>query len=256
MGFSLQNILCFCCRNKDEIDDPYNESSHLIPQTVEPPVIYSNVVLVDHKKLQERLGHIVRAKEGKMVNVASHIPFNLHNQVIPQEHHSISRSASGSVDAFDGQHRHPRALYPDFYSNQDTNRHQQHNPQAISSYPFGDPPRSRSPSPSSGLPAGPSTGTRSWAQISEQPKATPILNVRLVGYTDTMSRGRTRARGLAPSGLSSPPHGESQAEDDESATTPVVTSPGESTPNQHTALARTYNFKLTDTKPITVSWGD
>ncbi|KAJ7446657.1 hypothetical protein B0H11DRAFT_376443 [Mycena galericulata] len=40
------------------------------------------VIAEHHKEIQERLITIVRAKERKMVNIDSQIPFNLHNRLI------------------------------------------------------------------------------------------------------------------------------------------------------------------------------
>ncbi|KAF8871946.1 hypothetical protein CPB84DRAFT_1899639 [Gymnopilus junonius] len=135
MAFALFTQIFCCCRHpKVEVDDSYNEESHLIPQTDEPPIIYGpDTVRIDHGKLQERLGHIVRAKEGKMVNVASHIPFNLHNQVIPPEPHSISRSASGSMDTREERQYNP---YYEYHSNRDSEQQPRHK-FTTSGYPYG-----------------------------------------------------------------------------------------------------------------------
>ena len=113
----------------------------------------------------------------KMVNVASHIPFNLHNAVLPpaRSYGSVSRSTSGSLEQHPRDHNHQTDYskygighQPTFY---------------VSS--FND--RSRSASPSSGP-----SHTKCLSRTSA-----PILNVRLVGgYTDSMtkSRGRTLSR--------------------------------------------------------------
>ncbi|KAJ7311574.1 hypothetical protein DFH08DRAFT_453960 [Mycena albidolilacea] len=85
----------FCCCNRAARDeDSVDETSHLIPSNLDstPP----RVVFTDHQKIQERLVTIVRAKERKMVNVNSQIPFNLHNRVITP-HPSLSRSVSLST---------------------------------------------------------------------------------------------------------------------------------------------------------------
>lgn len=50
--------------------------------------------MVDHQKLKERLGTVVRSKEGKMVNVNAAFPFNLHNQSLGDP---PSRSVSGGT---------------------------------------------------------------------------------------------------------------------------------------------------------------
>jgi len=59
--------------------------------------------VIDHQRMKERLGNIVRSKEDKMVNVNAQIPFNLHNQNLGQRlDPSSSRSArsrSGGANA-------------------------------------------------------------------------------------------------------------------------------------------------------------
>ena len=125
-----------------------------------------------------------------MVNVASRIPFNIHNRVIPYEKsQSVSRSASRSFDD----------NYPQPYSN--FHDHQRNRPSYHANYLNNYPHTSRSSS-FLGPEAGPSSGTQSLTL--EQPRPAPILNVRLVGYTDTNTRGRTRERGPHPTGLLSP----------------------------------------------------
>ena len=145
-----------------------------------------------------------------MVNVGSRIPFNIHNRVIPQEKsQSVSRSASRSFDDNDPQ------PYPNFHD------HQRNRPSYHANYLNNYPHTSRSSS-SLGPEAGPSSGTQSLTL--EQPRPAPILNVRLVGYTDTNPRGRTRERGPHPTGLPSPGIGSPGTLDG----TPL--SQGESTP--------------------------
>ncbi|KAF9034107.1 hypothetical protein BJ165DRAFT_1534302 [Panaeolus papilionaceus] len=196
MASFLESILC-CCGVRKQRHDRYDETSHLIPHDQEPET--TGEVYVDHQKLQERFGHIVRAKEGKMVNVASHIPFNLHNQVIPAEssRNSGSRSTSASHDP-DSYHPHHRPhtnqrnynsfnYAPDSpYSADGSSSHQQLlDPDRADMYHQG---KRRSPSPST--------------TTTEQPRPTPILNIRLVGYQGKKTRGRARERGTAPSTLS------------------------------------------------------
>lgn len=113
-----------------------------------------------------------------MVNVASQIPFNLHNTVLPpsRSYGSVSRSTSGSLD----QHPHNHNYQID-YSKHDTGHQQDFYDSA-----FND--RSRSASPSSDPIVGTSSHTKCLSQTS-----TPILNVRLVGYTDDMTKPRGRA---------------------------------------------------------------
>ncbi|TRM55122.1 hypothetical protein BD626DRAFT_579532 [Schizophyllum amplum] len=78
-----------CClgkRPRNELDDVIpNEESRLIPSIVDEPSGSSlpNVSSMDQQKVRDKLGIIVRAKEGRMVNVHAAIPFNLHNQARP-----------------------------------------------------------------------------------------------------------------------------------------------------------------------------
>lgn len=195
-----------------------------------------------------------------MVNVASRIPFNLHNQVIPKEE-SGSRSASRSIDdQYDS--RYYNNTYSDYhYSNYDYR-------QRVNIFARGNGSRSASPSPR----AGPSNGDQQEEDVTEQPKPTPILNIRLVGYDDTQFRGRTRARGPVPSGLPSFLQPKPQVDD---AATPVantfpnieVTTPTQQQPvcpaflfvvaEKRSLIYHIYKipvFKLQDSPPMTISW--
>ena len=107
-----------------------------------------------------------------MVNVTSHLPFNLHNRVLPDD----SRSGSRSVD-----------VYPSQGYDEDSNVRLR--PQRWSSQE-----RYRSKSPSS--PAGVYDIQRTYSRppspdsdYRETIRREPILNVRLVGYVPP-SRGR------------------------------------------------------------------
>ncbi|CAA7269819.1 unnamed protein product [Cyclocybe aegerita] len=252
---ALRNIFCCCSGGKGEESPLYDERSHLIPESNDPPaLVYSSVVLIDRKKIEERLGHIVRAKEGKMVNVASQIPFNLHNQVIPEQPQH-SRSASGSVEPQEDDPYAPSTI-SDFYANRDSARYRRRGPFGTSNYGYHE-PTTRSSSVAGDDEAGPSPRSRAPSIIIEQPKPTPILNVRLVGYTDTRARGRARERGSAPSGLPGPhppvateaTEGSSGAE---GAASPTEENP--STPKPRVTIPT--DFKLPDAGAIIMSWGD
>ena len=116
-----------------------------------------------------------------MVNVASQIPFNLHNAVLTpaRSYGSVSWSTSGSLDHHTPDHN----CHVD-YSKHDIDHHQN-----FYAFAFND--RSRSASPSSDPIVGSSSHTKCLSRTY-----TPILNVRLVGYTDDMTkpRGRTLSR--------------------------------------------------------------
>ncbi|KAJ7889873.1 hypothetical protein B0H14DRAFT_2691143 [Mycena olivaceomarginata] len=78
--------LFFCCLRPPVEDDPTvipTETTHLIsPGTGLSSPGVPETSAVDHQKYQDRMGTIVRSKEGKMVNVSARAPF-------------ILRSASG-----------------------------------------------------------------------------------------------------------------------------------------------------------------
>ncbi|KAL1744759.1 hypothetical protein HDZ31DRAFT_74050 [Schizophyllum fasciatum] len=99
-----------CClgkRARDAQDDVIpNEESRLIPPVTDEPAGSSlpNVSSADQQRIRDKLGVIVRAKEGRMVNVHAAIPFNLHNQARPSDP-SASRSASGSARRFPAAQR-------------------------------------------------------------------------------------------------------------------------------------------------------
>lgn len=69
-----------------EVDE---RSQLLIPEEPPQPPVYT----ANHERLRERLGTIVRSKEGKMINIGTPLPFNLHNKAL---HARIDPSGSGS----------------------------------------------------------------------------------------------------------------------------------------------------------------
>ncbi|KIM76128.1 hypothetical protein PILCRDRAFT_655315 [Piloderma croceum F 1598] len=91
-----------CIRTRSSPVVPH-ERTPLIRDTEQAPTLPLPRV-VDHQKMKERLGHIVRSKEGKMVNVNAQIPFNLHNQNLGGRlGPSSSRSHSGGANANSNQ---------------------------------------------------------------------------------------------------------------------------------------------------------
>ncbi|KAF9476785.1 hypothetical protein BDN70DRAFT_881975 [Pholiota conissans] len=236
MAFGFWQSL-ICCYRPIQVEERLDETTHLIPHIIEPPVTHPNDRLYDHQQIQARLGDIVRAKEGKMVNVASHIPFNLHNRVIPVEKSmspSVSRSPSQSAD-YDEPY-HPSHTYFDVYSNRNSARKRKRHPF------IGH--RDLSPNGSWTV-AGPSNIARSRSPITIEPRPTPILNVRLVGYTDVTTRGRTTERGS----LQSPTK--------DSKSPPMSST--ESAEGDNDASKRrssTADFQVYDIGPIIISWGD
>ncbi|TDL25954.1 hypothetical protein BD410DRAFT_825885 [Rickenella mellea] len=92
---SMLSQVFFCClrsRTHDKLHP--DETTPLIRPTDEvSPYPGHEDVIVDYQKTKERLGVIVRSKEGKMVNVLSAVPFNLRNEPIhAQGEASSSRS--------------------------------------------------------------------------------------------------------------------------------------------------------------------
>jgi len=168
-----------------------------------------------------------------MVNVASQIPFNLHNTVLPpsRSYGSISRSTSGSLD----QHPHHHNYQIDFSKHDTGRRH------IFYDSAFND--RSRSSSPSSDLIVGTSSHTKCPTRTS-----TPILNVRLVGYADNMTnpRGRTLSRSTDMRNVT---HGTTQIESEEVATTAANAETSE-------GLTAATTFKLRDVGSITLNWNE
>ncbi|GLB34386.1 hypothetical protein LshimejAT787_0112700 [Lyophyllum shimeji] len=136
------------------------------------PTMYSNRALIDQQRLQQKLGTIVRAKERKMVNVGSQIPFNLHNQVLPPEvNHTQSRPASGTPEYFTDTDEYAPGMYY---------QHPYRSPHARFT-------TSPSPEPYDYL----SHPSRPRSPDGDSNSKT-ILNVRLVGFVDR--RGRTMRR--------------------------------------------------------------
>ena len=152
-----------------------------------------------------------------MVNVASQLPFNLHNQVIQKtEYHSRSRSVSESRDRY--YDRRDRSCYPALYSNHDMDHFRN---QSKYTHGLG---RLRPASPHLGfLEGGLSTRTRSPSPIAaEQPTPARLLNIRLIGYTDANVRGRARERGSYPTGL---PETKNSSSDRVQGISPVIDQP-------------------------------
>jgi len=61
-----------CCLRQRHLQehDPIDETTRLLPPTIDPPVtIYTEVEPPDQQYVKERMGHIVRAKQSKMVNI-------------------------------------------------------------------------------------------------------------------------------------------------------------------------------------------
>ncbi|KAF8076971.1 hypothetical protein FPV67DRAFT_1473408 [Lyophyllum atratum] len=224
MAYAFLSSLFCCCRQKegenDIPDQRDDENSRLIPDSLGPSM-YSNTALIDQQRLQQKLGTIVRAKERKMVNVGSQIPFNLHNQLLPPEvNHTQSRSVSGALGYFDGTDEYgPGVYYPQ--------------PYPPDPYPrFTD-----SPGPYDHL----SHSSRSRS-LDDHSHSKTILNVRLVGFVDR--RGRTMRRKQPDVDF-----------DLASENTPTVATFTQVPPDPET-LTAAHKVKLQESGAISLSWGD
>ncbi len=106
-----------------------------------------------------------------MVNVTSHLPFNLHNRALPDDSLANSRSGSRSVDLHHAQGYEDGRLRPRRLSSQERSR-----PPSVYDRQR---PYSRPPSPES--------------VCRDTIRREPILNLKLVGYVPP-SRGRRMSK--------------------------------------------------------------
>jgi len=187
---------------------------------------------------------IVRTKAGKMVNVASVTPFNLRNQVFPSEpSYGSPQSISGSLD------RHPRDH--DYQDYSDSN-HGIVRQERFYTSTFYDRQcdRSGSSSRSSGPIPGPSY-PKYHSRTLDHPVPTPILNVRLVRCTDTMTKVRGRTRNRLSTDKSNPTNGATRVEDEEA----VVTTGNPETSCEGLIAAGTFQ-PLDVGGSVTINWND
>ncbi|KAJ6531624.1 hypothetical protein DFH09DRAFT_1182956 [Mycena vulgaris] len=176
---SFLTLFCCCGRHTARSEeDVVDETSRLIPSNLDstPTVVFTN-----HQRIQERLVTIVRAKERKMVNVYSQIPFNLHNRAITPNP-SISRSVSLST----GHHDHTAVVASTFDAREPLTVQLRSPPSPLGSGRNASHSKSRSISLSRNL-------------IDEEPPS-PILNVRLVNTAQSnvpQRVGRPRHRAFS-----------------------------------------------------------
>jgi len=181
---NLRAIFC-CCARDAELQDITDETTFLIQPVFERrPSITDSVI--EYRKRHERLNMIVRATEGKMVNIGSKVPFNLHNRVLPPERsETLSRSASGSLDLteYSDLVEYTAATYKRHHRERRRAEMAKHASPHLPSYDHdGYHSRPRSVSPVVGI----------------QPRYPPILNTRLVGFKGETNRGRPRGRAGYP----------------------------------------------------------
>ncbi|KAJ6490688.1 hypothetical protein C8R47DRAFT_1123264 [Mycena vitilis] len=228
---SFLSLFCCCVHHHVREEGTVDETSHLIPSNLEntPPT----VVFTDYQRIQERLVTIVRAKERKMVNVNSQIPFNLHNRVITPNP-SLSRSVSLST----GNHDHPNVVPTTYDAREPLTVQLRSPPSPIDSERNASQSKSRSISLTRNL--------------DEDPPH-PILNVRLVNTIQTnlpqrVGRPRHRAYG-SPASTASPTVGEPRSLDEPNPQSPSGSNPTSAS----TAVPRPPIEPLDE---ICLSWGD
>lgn len=229
---SFLRLLC-CCYSRKPESSISDERARLLQFQI--PTTPSQPVHVEESSYRERMGTIVRTMEGKMVNVSSRLPFNLHNRVIHDSIGSRSRSQSLGYNSFD-----------DYNPNEDDDSyrkllHQQHSSHKQiyeQRYPvYYQNSQSRSPS------VRPSTTVTEHE--ADRPAA--ILSLRLVGATQA-ERGRTRERTAKPTGL-----GGGNVSSSNKHHAPIhstnVEAPGPSTSSPP-------QFELEFINPVLSSWND
>jgi hypothetical protein len=192
----LASIFCCCRRGSTSPDsEEVDENTHLIPQTDVDilPIVPPHYDAVDQDRLRERLGDIIKAKEGKMVNVNALLPFNLHNQRFPPSRSAqrFGRPSSGS-----GSASASRSASVSTYQNDNTYHNYSttsvlRSSALIANSAITD---SRSPSRSSSRLGAYDDGDYGSRDGENRQ---PILNVRLV-ETDASKPSRTSQRGRSP----------------------------------------------------------
>ncbi|KAJ7661068.1 hypothetical protein B0H17DRAFT_1094609 [Mycena rosella] len=95
MSFSfLARLLCCCSGPRTPAHD-VESTGQVIPnettRLLDPPSSPAPIA-VDHQKLSDKLGSIVRAKEGKMVSVSARAPFMIHSAHDSEEENLPSTS--------------------------------------------------------------------------------------------------------------------------------------------------------------------
>jgi len=255
---SLFSQVWGCCLRAPSASRDINEQSRLIPPPQDdPPPKQPTSVVIDHQKLKDRLGTIVRSKEGKMINVGTPLPFNLHNKAL---HARIDASGSGSSRS--------RARSPSGSSSHWPN---------TSGEPRVEGERSRTSSPqppSNTSLASLQPGDASYLPPDERDDGKrPILNVRLAGEGSGRTRkGRSRGRlgrfgeerGRELKRRNGSANGMTQYTEDEGDDRKLSSSaPSESPPkneplslNESSSPTTRKSFKIKDVGTIARSWRD
>ncbi|KAH9949099.1 hypothetical protein B0H21DRAFT_820459 [Amylocystis lapponica] len=173
MSVFIAQVFACCIRGRSRSSGDPTERTPFIPPTNELPP--SRNYVVDYQKLKERLGGIVRSKEGKMVNVNASLPFNLHNSNADQSQ-STQTTPPRPTPSISQPRRTPESPSRANMPNILTNRLPSYSP-------------SRDPSPSIQTSRSTSSlhpGDASYLPPEEDPEngvRRPILNARLVRGT-------------------------------------------------------------------------
>ncbi|EKM75286.1 hypothetical protein AGABI1DRAFT_132423 [Agaricus bisporus var. burnettii JB137-S8] len=172
--------LCCFCRQRSPPSTTPDERTYLIPTEPQPANINDETVR-RQRALQSRLTSIVRAKEGKMVNLHARLPFNLHNRNLSAcLDPSTSRSASDSLLTSPASPRYPIS-YP---VNSPSNFHDAKDDYPSRSSSVVPPQRGRG-----------YEGEPDWSSDREEESRAPILNLRLVNPKYGIGMGRPLTRG-------------------------------------------------------------
>ncbi|KAN0130277.1 hypothetical protein V8E53_011900 [Lactarius tabidus] len=229
---SLLSFL-FCClrpRSVPSSQEP-DENSRLIPAS-DDVLPAARHVIVDQQRMKERLGVIVRAKEGKMVNVNAPLPFNLNNNTAHRPHPPHTQ-----------QPPHQQQMRLDRFR-----------ARAGSPQPSFDAER-QSVLSSASASASPSHETY------EETARRPVLNVRIVRPGSALARGRPITRDTAQSSElqqqreegDSPAEGAvAREEQDGTAATGAIPCDGA----QAAARRPTTPFTIQNVGSLSQSWGD
>jgi len=223
----------FCClrpRSLAPSDEP-DENSRLIPASDDVPPAARHVI-VDQQRMKERLGVIVRAKEGKMVNVNAPLPFNLNNNTAhrppPPPHTQQQQPPQQHQMRLDRFRRRGGSPQPSF----DMER------QSVLSS------ASASASPSH--------------ETFEETARRPVLNVRIVRPGSTLARGRPITRDAAPAASDHQKQPE-EAEGSESCAggeQDGTAAAGASAAQAGAARSPTTPFTIENVGSLSQSWGD
>ncbi|KAF9445695.1 hypothetical protein P691DRAFT_805278 [Macrolepiota fuliginosa MF-IS2] len=267
-----------CCLPKKRSRTHPDERTYLIPTEPQQPNVDDETTR-RQRALQDRLTRIVRAKEGKMVNLHARLPFNLHNRSLSARlDPSSSRSASDSLLVSPTSPR-----YPISYAVPHTNFY-------TSPLGLGDSRRS-SASRSSSVAFAVDVAHHGDDDIEEgeddhegnegddvDDDRTPILNLRLVipaGPVLPLSRGRSPLKstneedaedtGTAPQTipppLPKPDLLEAGVTSPSSTVMPVITTPRDAPEVEHLGQptvsispASTISFRIQETTPLILDW--